>query len=367
MKKYFLLLIALCLPFSFLLAQLSDPEQDIDYASGFDFVEQTDGSKVIHYTLENLADRRIMFYHLTLRDDGAEYQTVSGLPEDVLILEPGQKKVYFKCKSITQCPGANWHSEFMEDVTGSIDYPEQDRDYVFYTTYTEGEGTFSYQYFLKNISGKEIRFHDFTTSDDPDGITILSDIPYNKVVLQPDESRSIYSFTIYSGSDTPFVEWYAKFHEGSKEYEVSEYPFCEGIKKVVESATDGEFGPVRGSLISDDLDIIDRYESTIHIDGLRNEEVWDYYLAYAFWSYVGESGPFGDINNLFEEYRTKIRDCLGGDIKEEIKWGKEEDSFKIRAEYNGIYNGSLYYIELQIGEDYGTDNFDLELTVEEGY
>ncbi|MBN1339117.1 MAG: hypothetical protein JXA03_07330 [Bacteroidales bacterium] len=366
MKANFYVFVFLMLaPFVLTMAQTADPQQDVDYEFGMDEETDDNGFRVYNYFLKNLSDDKMFFFDFQMSDEGYEYEVLKSHPPDVLILGPYEKMVFFRCRSITGYPGFTWNAEFLVYEDASPDYPRKNRDYIFYYTYFERYGVLDYLYYIKNISDETIRFYDFILGGEVPPFTETSALPDGPVYLGPGEYKPVFGFTISEDGDAPYLEWYARFQEAEKIYEIQNYSFCEGIKKVIHSTGEEEMGTVKGNL-TESTDFIDYYECTIHIEGMTREEVQFFLISYDFASEIGMPAPFEEVHSRFEEYRLKFKECLPSDGSESIVWGGEGDLFKIKAVYEGELDGIPYYIETKVSSDYSADDdYVLEVSIQE--
>lgn len=361
---YYAFTILLLIPVS-IFSQSSDPAQEVDYKSGFDYETNDEGFQVINYYLQNLSDKRIMFFDFQLKPNEYDFDVLQGFPQDVLILDPNEKKVYYKCLSITGCPGCTWNTEFMENVTGSVDDVEKDRDYVFYYSYVDSDGMIDYTYYLKNISGKNIRFYDFDVDAEENSYTRTSEIPSGSLILGPGEAKAVFSFYIYDDQESPQLLWYARFQDEYVPYDTENLSFCDGVRRVIYATDEEEMESVKGNLV-EATDFVDYYECTIHIEGMNDEEIMYFLISYDYAATVGNPGSFEEAHALFEEYRGKLKECLPADGTEDVKWGGDEDIFKIKAVYEGEHDDIPYYIELEILSTYSSDDeYKLKIYIEQ--
>ncbi|MBN3035611.1 MAG: hypothetical protein JW861_08490 [Bacteroidales bacterium] len=340
------------------------PQQDVDYESDFEYLTDDKGNDIVTYFLGNLSGERIMFFDFSINPTEYEYQVLNDLPDDVLIVGPYEKAMYFKCISVTGRPGFTWNAEFLEDDAASVDHPASGRDYVFYYTYKETGEDIEYVYFLKNISPRLLRFSGFNIDENSSGYTTTRELPFGSLVLPPDDHSDIMRFSIPSSGDAPYVEWNVRFIEDEKEYEVMDYSFCDGILQMIRASADENFSSVRGNMLDEGGGLFESYESMIHIEGMRDESIIDMMVYYTYWAYIGDPGSFGEIQGLFDDYRSRIKECLPSGTEEDLTWGKTDDEINIKAEYTGDFDGIPLHVNLEIDDTYEPEIYRLHLTIE---
>ena len=184
------------------------PVQDTDYQFTYTTDEETDEYLVVSYYLENLSSEKIMFFSFFFADalDGQEIWR--DLPEDVLILEPGEKQIFVKFKTYSTSLRVNWVADFMR-YSDEIEQATLNRDYVYFYEYSSGDDEVSYTYRLKNISDQGIMFYDFTRGEDSWEIDIWDDIPISMFALRPGESKSYLRYDVDVGAATLSTNWWA--------------------------------------------------------------------------------------------------------------------------------------------------------------
>ncbi|MCD4735052.1 MAG: hypothetical protein K8R53_03325, partial [Bacteroidales bacterium] len=325
------------------------------------------------YILDNTCDRRLIFSYFHVKPTEYEYSIIRDLPEDILVLEPGKSGTYFICKEETGRPGAGWIANFMDYPTGSVDDPTKNRDYVFHYAYSADEDNSTYTYYLKNISEKKIRFYDFIIEGEEEYYT-FKEIPEGSVYTEPGENISVFSFFISSDGNTPSLNWYADFGDNSSsteapsEDEMIRLGFCEGVTKLIDAASES-FDPVKGNMmfVPGPDNMFEEYYCFVDIEGVKQEKIEYLILFWDFTGYIGSPGSQSEIEQRFEEYRLKLRECLPESMKESIIEPEEDDQFTKRVEYEGKIKGETHFVELSASQQYTSDDYELELYIEEIY
>lgn len=364
MKHFRISMTALLLLLAFgAISQNEYPQQNTDYLSSWEEDYRGDGYVTYTYYLENTSDETLAFYNFKIKPDEERYEILRSYPTDLLILYPHQKNSYLQVKVYSSGPGFTWNSKFLKPTKETSSYPIQNKDYVYYwkSDVRSDESTY-YSYHLINISTQNIKFYDFTLTNNGGIYYLIDNLLQNPVVAEPGESIQIVKYNHKSG-ETPSANWYADWSS----FGPSGDAFCTGLNKVLEAAKEEGFASIKGGIKqkSNDSDtFFDIYYCKEHIDGVNNEGIEDLLF---FWEYTGQIGspaPLDIINSRFYEYRSKIESCLPNFPKRDPGDDKPE---YLKVEFEAEVDYLFHYIRLEVVPDYSTSNYFLELVVEEVY
>lgn len=346
------------------------PVQDTDYQFTYTTDEETDSYLILSYYLENLSSENIMFFNFVYNTALDGQEIVQSLPEDVLVLKPGEKLPFLKFKTYSTSLSVNWVTDFMrhsDDEVQSI----LNRDYLYYYEYSGTEEEVSYTYCLKNISDRGIMFYDFTRSEVTSYTHILDDIPVSMFALRPGQSRPFLRYDVKVGESTLTTNWFAMFieenHDSYYSFSISEYDFCSGIYSLLRSAAK-DFADIKGPNMPDSDDFFglsETWYSKTHIKGLNEEEI-SLVITHDYSGNIGPSASLYTIKAKLEDYREILKDCLPDGWTETIV--AEEDLLYSEAtvKYEGVFEGNDHSVTLNIQEDYNNDEmYFLELMIEE--
>jgi hypothetical protein len=230
---------------------------------------------------------------------------------------------------------------------------------------SETEGSKVYSYHLKNISDKTIKFYNFTLTNNGGNYYLVDNLLLKPVFAAPGESIQMVKYQLNSG-EAPSVNWYADWTSFSS----SSDSFCSGLKKILEASKDG-FSSIKGEIkesAEDGITFFDSYYCKEHIENANNEVIEDmiFYLQYS--CTLGTLAEQNVINRRFYDYKSKIESCLP-DFPERKAEKEEDDSANsnLKIEYEAEVNYTIHYIKLEVVKDYTSDNYFLELIVEEAY
>lgn len=353
----------LVMPGLIMFAQSDYPEQNTDYKSSWLEDYRGEGYITYSYYLENISNEPLIFYNFNVKPNTERYEFLKSYPEDILIIYPNQKTSYLQVKVYTNGPALTWNSKFMRVKDETTTYPAQNRDYVYYWKSTSKSGEITtYSYHLKNISSRNIKFYDFTLTNNGGIYYLVDNLQQKPVYTNPGQSLQIVKYDFKSG-ETPSVNWYADwatFVAGSD-------AFCTGLNKVMEGAKDEGFSSLKGALkqaANDSDTFFDSYYCKEHIDGLNNEVIEDLLFFYQYRGTIGSPAPQDVINSRFYEYKAKIESCLP-DFPEREQ--ADDYSGYLKVEYEAEVDYLMHYLRLQVEYDYTTNNFRLDLVIEEVY
>jgi len=324
---------------------------------------------VYSYYVENTCDRVIVIFNYRFKDEAHDFEVYEGLPGNVLVLQAYQTLRYLKVKATAEdSPVVNWNAKFMEATEEYSQYPVKNKDYVYhYKSYGTEDGYLKYSYHLHNLSDKEIKFHNFTLTNEGGTYYLIDNLLHHPVVTQPGTSIQLVRFNLKEGTDAPSANWYADwpaFEAGSDE-------FCQKLIEVLEASREEEFASIKGPIkqsAEESLLGTEIYYSKTHIPGTIDEEIE--YLWF-FWEYhcnIGGSGTESDMLNLLEEYRLKVKSCIPVEMHEAEVVGEDLISAIKGFTYEGTVEDVTHYISLKVQPDYDIDgNYYLELSIEEIY
>jgi len=348
LTKFKLAFTLLLLPV-FLAAQY--PAQDTDYKYSYSTDESGEGWAIYSYHLENISSENLLFYNFNFPNGKPDVKIINPML-DVLILKPGQKKAFVKYKTFTAGPSVNWIANFMR-YEDNPTHPVSNKDYVFYYEYQEYENSYTYSYYLKNISDRGISFYDFIIVGENLEYSTYKDFPSTTMEIRPGQSFETLHFSVNKDKTLPSLNWYAKFIDNDDlSFNPTNYEFCEGINYLLRDAKTGfttTTGPIK-STSGDDLFGVDENFSKVHIDGFYNEVI-EYLLLKNFVAQIGQSNSLNRIENQLELYRNKLKECLPSTMYEsEVP---KEDLFMTvkKFKYEGTFEGDQHYAELEIKED----------------
>lgn len=369
MKTISSILAAIMMVFSLALnAQNEYPEQGTDYTSEIGESSQ-DGKTVYTFLLENTSNEPIAFYNFKLKDESSDYYIVKDMVSAALVLEPYEKATYFKCKGSTR-PGATWNAKFLRYDEVNETYPTKNKDYFFHYKVNDNGYSKTYSYHLMNISDQDIKFSNFSMTDEV-SYDIDKDFPIWSETVGPKTDFMAIKFTMDSDDDSPSMNWNADWVEeeadlGNPDLITKNYGFCAGVMKLMESAKN-TFEDVRAAKIEGSI-LFDEYECAAHLEGVNNEVIE--YLMF-FWEYVGDIGYSADLETIkdrFWEYKSKLKSCLPSSLEETVVTADDDETVILRAKYTGDWNGDTHFVQLDIKEDYSSDGqYRLELIIEEIY
>lgn len=344
-------------------AQSDYPQSGEDYKSSWE--EDYRGDDFIAYTyyLENLGNEPVAFYNFKIKPNTETYEILQPYPEDVFILDPYQKKGYFRVKVYTTGPALTWNTKFMRVKDETSTYPQQNKDYVYYWKLVSEEGDSKvYSYHLKNISNRTVKFYNFTLTNNGGNYYLVDNLLQKPAFTGPGESIQIVRYNLNSG-EAPSVNWYADWTS----FAAGTDAFCSGLIKLLEASKDG-FSSIKGEIkkAANDTDtFFDFYYCKEHIDGANNEAIEDMLFFYQYVGILGSPGPEDVITKRFYEYKSKIESCLP-DFPEREK-DEEEDSVYPKVEYEAEIDYIMHYVRLEVNYDLESGGHILELVVEEAY
>ncbi len=373
MKKNYILLFALAFIFpSIIIAQSDFPQQDTDYKFSYSTDEEGEGWAVYSYYLENVSNEKVYFYNFFFPDGTPDCEIKIPFPEDVLILDPGQKQLFIKVKTYTSGPKVNWVSNFLR-YEDEGEHPLLNRDYIYFYEYSRSGNEIIYSYFLKNIGQKGVRFYDFFIVEENLSYLTYQDLPPSMLALRPGETAEYFKASVSGDALAPTTNWWAKFIEKDAEaeysFEVTEYGFCEGIKSLLHSSKT-DFENIRGPYITPAEDTFlgtEECYSKTHIAGINNEMLMNV-LSRNYDGEIGEPSNLEEIKQRLEIYRAKVRECLPNSMTE--KTVAEEDLYLRMAQikFEGDFEGNSHYLDISIKEDYNEeDNYILQINIEAKY
>ena len=343
--------------------QTEYPEQNTDYKSSWQEDYRGDGYITYSYYLENTGSEPLIFYNFKIKPDEDRYEILQSYPSDILIIYPYQKTSYLQVKVYTNGPALTWNSKFMSATSEVSSYPVQNKDYVYYwKSDTKSDGMTTYSYYLKNISNRNIKFYDFTLTNNGGIYYLVDNLLQKPVVTKPGENLQIVRYDFKSG-ETPSLNWYADWSVATPAGE----PFCDGLNKILDASKDEGFSSIKGALkkgANDTDNLFDSYYCTEHIDGVNNEVIEDLLFFWQYKGVVGSPAPKDIINTRFYEYKAKIERCLPHFPE------REQDADytgELKAEYEAEVDFLMHYLRLQVEYDYVTSNYKLQLVVEEVY
>lgn len=346
------------------LAQNDYPVSGEDYESSWEEDYRGDDYIAYSYYIENLGSEPIVFYNFKIKPNDYRYEVLKSYPEDILILESHQKKSYIQVKVYDQGPGLTWNSKFMRIKDETSTFPEQNRDYVYYWILeSETDGGNVYSYHLKNISAKTIKFYDVTLKNNGGKYYLVDNILLKPAFTEPGGSVQLVKYNLTSG-DAPSVNWYADWTS----FKASSDDFCSGLVKLLEASKDG-FSSIKGEKknASDPDALFEIYYCKEHIPGATEEAIEDMIFYFQYSGILGSQGPQNLISDRFYSYKSKIETCLP-DFPERQKEDEDDSATSVlEVEYEAEVDYIMHYLKLRVQKDYLTDNYYLELIVEESY
>jgi len=344
-------------------AQKDYPEQNVEYKSSWQEDYRGEGYITYSYYLENIGSEPLIFYNFKVTPNTERYEFLQPYPSDILIIYPYQKTSYVQVKVYTNGPALTWNSKFMRVKDESSSYPQQNRDYVYYwRSENKSDEMTTYSYHLKNISARNIKFYDFTLTNNGGIYYLVDNLQQKPVYTKPGESLQIVKYNFKSG-ETPSVNWYADWATFAPSGDV----FCTGLNKVMDGAKDEGFSSIKGALkqaANDSDTFFDTYYCKEHIDGVNNEVIEDLLFFWQYKGTIGSPAPLDVINSRFYEYKAKVESCLP-DFPE--KEQASDYSGYLKAEYEAEVDYLMHYLRLQVEYDISSSNYRLDIVVEEVY
>jgi len=356
--------------FSLLLyAQKDFPELDVEYNSVISTYED-EGQTVYTFKFESTTSEVLAIYNLQLKEESDAYDIIKELPA-AIIIEPFETITFFKCKGSTR-PGATWNHKFLRYEEDYSSYPVKGKDYFFhYSSKTEGD-FITYTYYFMNISEEDIKFYNFTLSDDVDFFT-NKDLPESSVIVSSGDNFMVVEFWMSASNDSPLLNWNADWPGGGSDVEknignpdihTTNYDFCEGVLALL-SSSKHKFDDMIGAKNEGGL-IFDSYESGIHLEGVNDEVIDDLIIFLQYFGNIGYSGSLSVIENRFYEYKLRLGSCVPSALEAKLYTEDDEDNDYLKVVYSGYWNGDDHTVTLQIVEDYGNDGYyNLQFSVDE--
>lgn len=327
-----------------LFAQDDYPVENRDYELT---IENSGG--ITSFYLRNLSSGKLLFFNFRINIPQDEKDIVQNLPESIVILEPHRNALIFRAKSAIEPGMIRWESHFMVHSIGFSKYPENHKHYVFYWE-TSGEGDLlRYSYFMQNISGKRLRFSNFTS--DGAEASYSKKLPECAFILEPKAEARLCELTVSKGSNAPLLSWNHHFAT----FQPAGGDFCNVLTRILEASKDKGFEtlPYPGNETGD-----------IKLSGFHNLRITGQDGRATLAADSETISTAKETKALYIKVKNQIDQCLPDLLTQEETKNKQDKTISVTFE--GVIDSRVFRLSLgMVAEDAGADRYKLLLTVME--